>query len=79
MRNKYKNLSNYLICLSLPIGAINSFTVGEKYKIKSINGVYIKIVGNSEDEMFNLHSTFGDCFCSVSYLRKKKLNSLNNI
>lgn len=78
MRNKYRGLNetNYVICLTKPkpYGG-EAFTINKKYKIiNKINSFQIKIENDyGGNELFNIHSPFGDNFCTLKYLRNKKL------
>lgn len=81
MRNQYKNLGKFVFCLNTPkFGDPDTFTLGKKYKIidNYSKKIPIIIIENNYGgkEIFNIHSPFGDCFCSLTYLRKKKLEQL---
>jgi hypothetical protein len=78
MRNQYQHLdvNKFVICLSLPFLYEKEFTVGNKYKILNYNYNYLTIESDIGQQTFNIHSPFGDSFCTIQYLRKKKLNQL---
>lgn len=80
-RNQYSGLetAEFVVCLESPYGGRHDFTVGEKYKITYRgNGPWeIGIENNyGGQECFNIHSPFGDNFCTLKYLRKKKLEKI---
>jgi len=96
MRNKYKNVGNFVICLKVPpisytemfniatkthqeCGAF--FTPGKKYKVIYFGPNCQIVIRNNydADEIFNIHSPYGNCFCSLTYLRKKKLEVINEL
>jgi len=82
-RNRYNGLENteFVFCIEEPDSS-GDFTVGKKYKINFRGNVpwEIGIENNyGGQEIFNVHSTYGDNFCTLKYLRKKKLETLNEV
>ena len=80
MRNKYKNLTTHVVCISeyLSITEPKTYTLYKKYKILKLNDFIITIENDFRSETFNLYSPFGGNFCSEFYLRKEKLKKLKN-
>lgn len=82
-RNQYLGLetAEYVICLEPP-NWTDAFIIGNRYKINYHgNGPWEIGIENEfgGQEVFNIHSPFGDNFCTLKYLRKKKLESLNEV
>lgn len=75
MRNQYKNLENstYLVCLMIPLVTNPqdcAFTPMKRW---------VDILNDFNHHVdFNVHSPFGDYFCTETYLRKQKLEKLKN-
>jgi hypothetical protein len=78
LRNKYKHLGEHVICITPPIGYSKFFTIGKKYKVIRYTYTQISIATDLKNtETFNIHSWFGDSFCSLYYSRRKKLKKLD--
>jgi len=69
MRNKYKNLTDYVICLDVinqPTVIDYHFTKGKKYKIIEISDYNLILKNdNNLSIKFNIYSPLGNCFCSL--------------
>lgn len=83
-RNKYDGVINadFLICLDSH-GISDEYTTNVKYDIVYINDkihTEISIIcDNGSVDRFNIHSPFGDRFCTLKYLRKKKLKRIKQL
>ena len=83
VRNRYSGLvnANFVICLKKPYLGQNTrkyFIVGNRYKINYRGNNSWEIGIENEfggQEIFNIHSSFGDNFCTLKYLRKKNLKN----
>lgn len=83
-RNKYLNLENekYVICICECTG----FKIGRKYKIiyqgrnHHQQTPWLIVIENEYggQEIFNIHSPFGNNFCTLKYLRNKKLKKIKS-
>lgn len=79
--SKYEKLGDFVICLSTP-NSSGAYTVGVRYNITYRGDNHLELgIDNNYDgqDFFNIHSPFGDNFCSLSYYRKIKLKNLQNV
>lgn len=80
-RNQYVGLETveFVFCIEYPDSS-GAFTVGKKYRINYFGNFPWEICIKNNyggQEIFNIHSHYGDSFCTLKYLRKKKIEVLN--
>jgi len=83
-RDKYRKMTDFVICIKNPHlyqkGQKSFYTVGKKYKIVEKSNTAISIIDDvGYMDKFNIFSYYDNYFCSLAYLRKTKLEQINNV